>query len=580
MANTILEWKDIKSYLRRRWKSFLLVFSLILITSIAIAFLLPPSYRSATTIIIKEQQIPENIVQSTITTYAEERLNSIKEQILSYDRLTEIIHELNLYPEIQKKFGLGEAAKKMRDSIFLEPKSANFVNPSTGRSIAATIAFILYYEGDDPRTVQKVTDVLGTLFLEEDTKIREKIANTTTGFLTSELENLKRQIQKNEKKISDFKKAHSGELPEHVTVNLSSIGRLERELERVNLEIRTLKERKINLEGQISSIDPLVPIQIDGKEMARNPSEQLKYLRLKLLSLQSVLSEKHPDIKKLNSEIRILENQTDVSIDQSDIIKRLNDLRMELSEIKGNYSEKHPKIQSLNKEIEELEASLSGISLEKKIQEEAPDNPTYINLKTQISTLTARILALEKDKEGIQEELVKYRKRVESAPMIEKEYSELTRDYEITKQKYNDLMAKLMTARLAQGMEEGQHGQRFEIKSHAYLPGKPHKPNRIAIILLGIVLAVGAGIGFSALREFFDSSIKNEKELTVLSNIPVLTTIPRVETGHEIAMKILRKLGWSITCFGIILIGAFMIDSFILPLDELWDIILKNAKAM
>ena len=88
--------------------------------------------------------------------------------------------------------------------------------------MAATIAFVLYYEGKDPETVQKVTNVLSDLFLQEDLKMKEKITNVTTGFLKAELESLKEQIRVYDEKISEFKKEHLRELPEYNSVNLET----------------------------------------------------------------------------------------------------------------------------------------------------------------------------------------------------------------------------------------------------------------------------------------------------------------------------------------------------------------------
>lgn len=582
--NTKLDWKYIKKIIRRRWKPFIAIFALVMISATLLAFTLPPIYRAQTTILIEEQSIPENYVQSNITTYVEERLNTIQQQVLSADRLKDIIIDLNLYPDIREEYGLGEAVRNMQESTELETQSASVLNPRTGRSMAATIAFVLYYEGKDPKTVQKVTNVLAKLFLQEDVKMREKIADVTTGFLMSELESLREQIQIHEKKISDFKRKHFGELPEHNEVNLSSVGRLERELERVNMQIRNFQERKINLEGQLSTVDPLLPIKIDGKNVARNPAEQLKYLRLKLISLQSVLSDKHPDVKNLKSEIRKLENQVDEPVGYQEEIKRLESLRVKLTSLRGQYGPKHPDVVKLRREVAALERSInekahmieSGISH----KEENPDNPAYINLKTQIATVQTTIKNLESDKDAIQKDLAEYRRRIEMSPLVEKEYNELTRNYDLTKAKYDDLMNKLMNAKVAKGMEEGQHGQRFEIKSHAYLPGKPYKPNRIAIILLGFVIATGMGFGVTSLQEFFDHSIKNEQELGNVSQAPVLATVYKVSTRKEKIEGVARRLVWVVAAIGVVFIGVKMVNEYFMPLEKIWEIIQENAKKM
>ena len=216
----------------------------------------------------------------------------------------------------------------------------------------------------------------------------------------------------------------------------------------------------------------------------------------------------------------------------------------------------------------------------RSIAKQVPDNPVYINLDTQISSIEASIYNLMDDRKKIQEDLDIYRQRIEKSPLVEKEYNELTRDYNTKKAKYDEVMKNLMAANVAKGVEEGQHGQRFEIKNYAYLPGKPYKPNRLAIILLGFVLASGLGIGLASLQEFFDNSIKTEKELNKLFGLPVLSVISKVETRKEKIKRIYRSLIWTSAVFVFVLIGAIILHEYLVPLDELWVIIKNNVKNM
>jgi polysaccharide biosynthesis transport protein len=583
MADQILEWNDIKSFIRRRRKTFVLVFLLLFFFSIIIAFTLPSIYRGETTLFIEEQQVPENFVGAPITTYAEDRLNNIRQQIFSNDRLQGIIEKFDLYPDTREKHGMGEAINNLRRSIGMETESAEFINPRTGKTMAATIAFILYYEGRDPKTVQKVTNNLSELFLEEDIRIKEKRTTATTDFLSMELQGLKEQLQLYDDKISEYKQKHFGELPEHTSVNLASVGRLERELERVNMQIRDLQDRKIIIEGQMVNVDPLLPINIDGENVARNPAERLKYLRLNLLSLQSVLHDKHPDIVKAKREIRELENQVGGAGGTQVELKRLNSLKTELAAAEGRYGSTHPDVIRLNKEIQTLEKSISSKTSSNEVRnlsQQVPDNPVYVNLKTQISSIDSSIANLMNDRQNIQQELNKYRKRIENAPFVEKEYNNLTRDYDTTKQKYDETMNKLMGANVAKGIEEGHHGQRFEIKNYAYLPKKPYKPNRLNIILIGFILASALGLGLAALQENLDTSIKTEKELNKLVSVPVLTVISKVETQKEKSRRIFQRLVWVFVFLGVILIGATILNQYVMPINELWAVILTNAKNM
>ena len=269
---------------------------------------LPPIYTSVAMIRVEDQQIPENLIQSTITDYAEERIRKISQEILSRPKLLEIIDRFDLYPEKRDKESPTELVKKMRKDIELTTIEARKQGRG-GKATTAMVAFTLSYEGKDPVKVHKVTDTLSKLYLEEDIKTRAKFISGTTEFLQSELKRLKKEISVHEKNISDFKQNHLRELPEDRGYNLSAISRLERALDQLDMRLQNLQERRVILQTRLTNIEPLTPIVIDGEDMAINPAQRLKRLRLELASMQSVYSEKHPNIKKKKREIAKLEKE-------------------------------------------------------------------------------------------------------------------------------------------------------------------------------------------------------------------------------------------------------------------------------
>ena len=118
--------------------------------SILVAFLLPAVYQSSATILIEAQEIPQDLVRSTVTGYVEERLQTITQLVLSRSRLLEIMGQFGLYEDLKNRYATEEIVEKMREDIQLEPIQAEVINPRSGRPGSATIAFILTYEGEDP----------------------------------------------------------------------------------------------------------------------------------------------------------------------------------------------------------------------------------------------------------------------------------------------------------------------------------------------------------------------------------------------------------------------------------------------
>ncbi|MCD6185116.1 MAG: hypothetical protein J7K84_04900, partial [Deltaproteobacteria bacterium] len=553
-------------------------FIIIMLFSGIIAFTLPPVYLSESTILVEEQQIPTEFVRSTLTGYAEERLEHINQTVMSRSKLKAIIKKLNLYPDLKDKYTTEQILEKMRDDINMETIDVNIRNKRKGSSDSATIAFKLSFQGPVPVIVQKVTNILASLYIQEDIKTREKLASATSGFLKQELKELEKQVAFFENEISKFKEKHTGELPESANVNLQAISRFEMQLDRNNMNLRTENDKKIILKGQITNLDPLLPIMTEEGKVATNPKTRLKQLRLQLLRLQSTFSDKHPDIKKLKQEINELESHvgiTDYSILK---IKQLIDLKDRLASLNGKLGPQHPDVIRLRREIQTLSVEVDKLNSEQvslEMAENKPDNPSYINLITQITSVEATINSLMLEKQKIKDRLEGYQRKLENAPSVERKYKELIRDYDTARNKYNDINHKLMEARVSQGMDKSQKGERFTITEPAYLPKKPYKPNRLAIILLGFVLAAGGSIGFAAIREAFDHSIRTADQLHEITGLPVFSVVPLIETDYEKRRRIAKKSAFILIIIFIMGVAFLLVDKFVIPLDILW-ITLQN----
>jgi succinoglycan biosynthesis transport protein ExoP len=564
---------DLKGVIRRRKKGFLMVFFMVFILCGVIAIALPSVFKSESTILIEEQQIPADFVKTTITSYVEERIQTITQQIMSRTRLLEIINRFGLYPEMQGRKTTERIIEEMRGAIHLETISTDVIDKRTGRPTAATIAFTLSYEGKNPSTVQEVANVLASLYLEENLKSREQRASDTTAFLQQELNGLKGKVDLLESKITEFKKAHMGELPEYGAVNMQNISKLNRDLDQVNMQLRSLQDRKMYLGGQLANVDPLLPLVTDEGKTVMNPTDRLKYLRLQLISLQSTLSERHPDIIKLKRQIRDLETEVSDSGDSLLKVKRLDELKNRLADMEGRLGRKHPDVVKLKKEVDVLSKKVGSIKTENvalDVSEQKPDNPAYISLKTQIASAEMEMKSLLEEKKKLTREIDDYQRRIGNAPLVEKEYIELTRDYESAKFKYNEIMNKLMEAKVSQGMEESQRGERFTIVDPAQLPEKPYKPNRVAILLIGLVLAAGSGVGLAAVKENLDQSVKTREDLLRLTGARVLSTIPYLETDEERRARRRKK----VLCVVILAAAAVgilvLVHLLVMPLDILW----------
>ncbi len=505
---------------RRKW-SFILPFFIITITGIAVALLLSPVYKSGATILIESQQIPQEFVMTTVTTFVEQRLQSINQRIMSSTRLREIIKQYDLYHKLQEKWTMEEVIEKMREDVKMELISTEVVDQRTGRPTMATIAFTLSYEGKEtPSTIQKVTDKLTSLFLEENLKIRERQTQGISQFLKEEVANQKARLEELEAKIATFKEKHINELPEMFQVNMQGFNNMDRNIERFEDQLLNLKNREGFLETQLASTDP--------ETLSDQDKLRLKELNLQLVALKIRVSEHHPDMKKLRAEIAELEKQVNMNRDKPQSKKEL------------------------------------------------PDNPAYITLSAQLSATRSDIDFIKEQIKNLEQEKKEYQKRIHATPRIEQEYNTLKIQMNTTQAKFDDLMRKIMEARIAHNLEKEQKGERFIIIDPPQLPEKPFKPNRLAIMLIGVVLGIGAGIGTASLREFSDYSVRTADALAMATSFPVLATIREIVTVKDQRRKKTRRI-IQVSATTAILIGAVVIfHLFIMDLDIFWAKLMRR----
>jgi hypothetical protein len=127
-----------------------------------------------------------------------------------------------------------------------------------------------------------------------------------------------------------------------------------------------------------------------------------------------------------------------------------------------------------------------------------------------------------------------------------------------------------MESKVSQGLEKEQKGERFTIIDPARLPEKPYKPNRAAIILIGLVLGIGAGVGAGSFKEFTDTSVLDAGMLTQATSYPVLASIPFIVLESETGKKrnIWMWAGVAILIF--VVCGVIIFNYFIMDLDIFW----------
>ena len=509
---------DILGILRRRKGMILLPALVVFALSVIVAFAIPKTYKSTTTILIEEQGIPREYVTANITSFADQRLQSINQRIMSTTKLLEVIGRFRLYEDLKNKMTVDEIVEKMRKKdIVFNTISADVIDPRTGRPGQATIAFSVSYKGRNPETVQRVANELASLYLGENLKTREKASADTSKFMEDERADVKAKMAALDAKIADYKQKHGDSLPELAQVNMQGLDQVEREMSRVEDQLRALKERASTLEQQLSSVSP---------DTTNQERDNLRELRVRLIDLKSRYSDEYPDVIKTQAAIK------------------------------------------------ELEARLAATG--KGTQATKPDNPAYITMASQLAGTRTEIQSVQRQIKSLRQKRDTYRQRVEAAPRVEEGYRGLVVDRNNLQAKFEDLNKKSMDAEVAYGMEKEQLGEKFSIVEPARLPEKPDSPNVPAILLIGLVLGLGSGVGAAAIKESTDDTVRDAGRLTEETGFPVLTGIPEIVTPGDVARKKLLRVRAAAGAVAVLVAGILVVHFFVMDLDVVWARLMRK----
>ena len=484
--------EDILDALQKKWYWVSIPFLFFAFVGLWLYVVLPKEYESTTLIFIEPQEIPSNYVMATVTSAVEERVKTLTLEVMSRTNLEQIITEMKLFPQ--------ERARGVPIEILVNSLRKKVNVDVAGNERNGVSSFKITFRWFNPAIAADVTNRLASLIIESNTRKRSSQASETTVFLEKQLADLKISLEDYEKKLQTFKTAHMGELPEQVQTNTATLINLQNSLDTIQRTLTDARNRKINIEGQLSQLEASRP------------------------------------------------GSTSSQRDQ-----RLTELRSRLEDMKANYTPEHPEIVKLTEQIKELESK----------KENTPGgytNPRAAELRIQLRAINSEIAELEKDSGRVNAKINQYQGRVENAPKMEQELSTLMRDYQITKENYQKLLDKLLEAKRAENMEKRQQGEQFRILDFAKPSQTPIQTNRMKILLACLAIGLGAGAGVILFIEIQDSTIKSISQLEALENgIACISAVPLSLTGEDKRLKKRTTIIFIGINIGLIILGIIAV---------------------
>ena len=529
----ITDLASVVRVVKRRAVFFILPAIAIFVGGSAAVMLLPAIYRSQATILIESQQIPTDLVQSTVTALAAERLQVIQQKSGSRENVLALAKKFSLFPN-RSDLSPTELADLVKKRIQIAPVDVANTGRRT-REDRLIIAFTVAYEDESPQLAAGVANELVTTILSSDAAARVTQAAATSNFLADESKRLLQSLNQIELEISKFRLANSQLLPEKLAFNMAVNERLEKDIKDVDRELQAIDEQKRLLAFEVSIKSALSVNQDPATGKKSELASRIEALRADIATKSAIYSESHPEMKVLRKALAAMEAERD---QQAGVI--------ESSAGSGGM------VNSSSASLETRLADAKMNALNARAEFLAARRQKYVASAEELKDVISR------SPEIGAELMARERKRIS----IQKSLDEI-----------GDKLAK---ARLGERLEEDQRSERFEVIEQPIVPTDPERPNRKKLLALVLAVAMASGGGLAYATEFLDSRIRTSAELLSRLGVRPIGVIEFIPLRHE-----QRRSWWLWTLALLVLVVAMIgsilaFDYYFMPLETLYEKVMKR----
>ncbi|MGH9667601.1 MAG: GumC family protein [Bryobacteraceae bacterium] len=489
---------------------------LALVASVVGAYLWPDTYVSSAVVKVVPQQVPENYVQSNVNQLMSDRISSMAESILSRSVLSTVIQTYGLYPRDRNR-PLEDLVETMRKNVSVG--NVQSVTGMNGRSISA---FQIRFSYENRSLAQKVVSDLVSRFIDRNIRERNDVSVQTTQFLKDSVDAARKKLDGLDTQLAQFRMQNQGHLPDEMQANLQQLGALQARMTSINEAQNRISQEKMLLESQLR-------VYKDQLDSLKNPT---------LGADPAMVAQRSQKLDELDRQISAMENN--------------------LAALRARYKESHPDVQHVEALLKMVQQKRDTAVTEEANAPKAealprPPNPNVVRetrqwdasiaqLQSQMQARDMQSKEYQKQLDHLNTSMKATQARIESTPIGDKQYQELTRDRDLAKQDYQNLNSMVDRSRLATEMEGRKQGETLELLDPASLPETPTQPKRPLVIGIGTAMGLLLGVLLAGAREMKDTSLKNLKDVRAYTQLSILGSIPLLE--NDLVVRRRRRVAW------------------------------------
>ena len=498
-----------------------------LVLATVVAFLLPDTYMSQALVRIVPQQINPIMVTNVTSQDLADQISGIAQTIESRDNLTSIINRYGLYKKELKGAPMEDVVSQMKKAIEIRPTAG-----VAGGSLPALLITFKYSNRD---MAQKVCSDLVTTLMNQGVQGTLEAQNAAHQYFDSEVKSAQHDLNQIEQKLTDFRIKNAGRLPDEVQMNMGQVNNLESRLSGLSEAGNRNSQERMMLDTQMNIAKERLDAIKDG---APQRNQRLMGLDSTIQSLQTNIAEMEQRYTK----------------DFPDLITAKQQL--------GLYQRQRDQVAKQAATKSDINATEDNSAL---ASERLDAQATIDQLQVQINANKSDAKQIRNDVAATNAALKNYESRLESAPVGEQAYTELTRDHDLAKQRYDKAQQQLQQSANSINLQQRNQGETLQLLDSASLPTTPTAPKREMILPLGFFGGLILGFVLVAVRELKDTSLKNLKDARLYTQLSILGSIPLLE--NDLVVQRRRQImwvGWATAALaGLAIMGASMAHYYI-----------------
>ncbi len=468
---------------RFKWTALIVAWSVALVAWVVV-FLIPNKYEAKAVVFVDTGTTLSQATKGIgLSDNVEQQLQRVSAALLSDPQLRKVATETNLMTGAITAQQQQTVVEDLRQNINLIP----YADPKDPKA-APTLFTITYVSRDRARSIQVVDHLLND-FVEGSLTDKSRGSRQTEQFLTQQIADYGRRLTTTEQQLADFKRRHIGLVP-------GEQGDAFTQLQTDNSQLMQLKGSLYVAERKRDAL-----------------AEEMR-------SGQQFTAGGAPTAGGTPLGGAALDTEQQIAVDQ----QRLDQMLLQ-------YTDQYPDVIALKRTIQELKArqKTEMVAAQKGDVGAASAlgltaNPVFQRLEEQYDAQRIEVASIQQQISNLQQQIGVLKGRIGAAPQVQAEYAQLTRNYQVTKQQYDALLARLDSTRL--GQQAASTGlvdfQVIDPPSARFTPVSPKRPRLIVGMFF---LALAAGIGVAYLLHMLRPVFVSARQLAEVTGLTVLGAV-------------------------------------------------------